>query len=106
MARERRLDTRAAGDSVGRLARRGVAHQNQPAVGWPNHHRPEPHIRDEPVMIVKWIRSFAYFWYDFVVGDDWRLVVGVVAALGLTGLLAHATSLAAWWAAPVIVVVT
>jgi hypothetical protein len=57
-------------------------------------------------MIVKWIRSFAYFWYDFIVGDDWRLVVGVVAALGLTALLAHATSVAAWWAAPVIVLVT
>lgn len=57
-------------------------------------------------MIVKWIRSFAYLWYDVVVGDDWRLVVGVVAALGLTGLLTHTSSLAAWWIAPVLVLVT
>jgi hypothetical protein len=56
-------------------------------------------------MIVKWIRSFALFWYDFVVGDDWRLAVGVVAGLGLTALLAHATSVAAWWAAPLVVLV-
>lgn len=55
-------------------------------------------------MIVRWIRSFAYFWYDFVVGDDWRLPVGVVVGLGLTALLADETSVAAWWAAPIIVI--
>jgi hypothetical protein len=55
-------------------------------------------------MIVKWIRSVGLFWYDFIVGDDWRLPIGVVAGLGLTALLAHATSVAAWWAAPVVVI--
>jgi hypothetical protein len=55
-------------------------------------------------MIMKWIRSFAFFWYDFVVGDDWLLAVGVVVALGLTALLAHATSVAAWWVAPIVVI--
>lgn len=57
-------------------------------------------------MIVKWTRSFALFWYDFVVGDDWRLAIGVVLALGLTALLAHATSVAAWWVTPLIVITT
>jgi len=56
-------------------------------------------------MILKWIRSFAFFWYDFVVGDDWRLAIGVVVGLGLTALLAHATSVAAWWVAPIVVIV-
>jgi len=56
-------------------------------------------------MIVKWIRSFALFWYDFVVGDDWRLAIGVVVGLGLTALLAHGTSVAAWWVAPIVVIV-
>jgi len=56
-------------------------------------------------MIVKWVRSFALFWYDFVVGDDWRLAIGVILGLGLTALLAHATSLAAWWVAPIVVIV-
>jgi hypothetical protein len=55
-------------------------------------------------MIMKWIRNFAFFWYDFVVGDDWLLAVGVVVGLGLTGLLAHATSVAAWWVAPIVVI--
>ena len=55
-------------------------------------------------MIAKWIRSFAYFLYDFVVGDDWRLAIGVIVGLGLTALLAHATSVAAWWVAPTVVI--
>jgi hypothetical protein len=55
-------------------------------------------------VIIKWIRSFALFCYDFVVGDDWRLAIGVIAGLGLTALLAHATSIAAWWAAPLVVI--
>jgi hypothetical protein len=54
-------------------------------------------------MIIRQIRAFGLFWYDFVVGDDWLLAVGVIVGLGLTALLAHATSAAAWWAAPVVV---
>jgi len=54
--------------------------------------------------VIKWTRSFAYFWYDFVVGDDWRLAIGVIVGLGATALLAHVTSAAAWWAAPIVVI--
>jgi hypothetical protein len=57
------------------------------------------------MILVRGAKSFALFWYDFVVGDDWRLVVGTVVALGLTAFLAHVVSVAAWWAAPVIVLV-
>jgi hypothetical protein len=38
--------------------------------------------------------------WDFVVGDDWRIAAGVVAALVLTALAAG-SSLAAWWILPV-----
>ncbi|WP_037571925.1 hypothetical protein [Phaeacidiphilus oryzae] len=48
------------------------------------------------------IRSFLLFWYDFVVGDDWRVAAGVVVALGATAGLAHA-GLPAWWLLPVAV---
>ncbi|MEO3780450.1 hypothetical protein ABGB16_27285 [Micromonospora sp. B11E3] len=27
------------------------------------------------------IRGFARFWYDFIVGDDWKIAVAVVATL-------------------------
>ncbi len=50
------------------------------------------------------LAAFGAFWYDFVVGDDWRLAVGVVIALGLTAVLA-AASVAAWWATPVVVLI-
>jgi hypothetical protein len=48
------------------------------------------------------LRSFAHFWYDFVVGDDWTIAAGVVIALALTALLAR-TSIAAWWLLPIAV---
>jgi len=40
--------------------------------------------------------------WDFVVGDDWRAAVGVVAALALTALLAGA-GVSAWWVMPIAV---
>ena len=36
------------------------------------------------------VRGFGRFWYDFVVGDDWRIAAGVVAALGLGALAVEA----------------
>ncbi len=39
---------------------------------------------------------------EFVVGDDWRLALGVAVVLGLTAILA-ALGLAAWWVAPLLV---
>lgn len=30
------------------------------------------------------LKAFGAFWYDFVVGDDWKIAAGVVVALGLT----------------------
>lgn len=50
------------------------------------------------------LRSFGAFWYDFVVGDDWRTAVGVVVALAVTALLARA-GVPAWWLLPLAVVV-
>lgn len=36
------------------------------------------------------VRAFARFWWDFVVGDDWRIAAGVVAVLGAGALLVAA----------------
>lgn len=49
------------------------------------------------------INSFARFWYDFIIGDDWRVAVAVVVALALAALLAHA-HVAAWPLLPVVVI--
>ena len=45
------------------------------------------------------LRSAALGVWDFVVGDDWRTAVGVVATLGVVALLAAAGA-PAWWPAP------
>ena len=51
------------------------------------------------------VRAFFRFWYDFVVGDDWRVAVGVVVALAFTYVLSTATSIPSWWVLPVAVAI-
>ena len=48
------------------------------------------------------IRAFWAFAYDFVIGDDWWVAVGVVAGLAVTYVLAHVLAVAAWWLIPVL----
>jgi hypothetical protein len=50
------------------------------------------------------LRAFGAFWYDFVIGDDWRIALGVVAGLGLTALAVHGFKAPAWWLLPVVVI--
>jgi hypothetical protein len=48
------------------------------------------------------VKRFARFWWDFIVGDDWRVAVGIALALGLTAALAT-TSAPAWLVLPLAV---
>jgi hypothetical protein len=32
---------------------------------------------------MKFLKSFGQFWYDFIIGDDWKIAVAVVVALTL-----------------------
>jgi hypothetical protein len=41
--------------------------------------------------------------WDFVVGDDWRIAVGVVVAVAVTAVVAG-TGVSAWWILPLAVV--
>ena len=45
---------------------------------------------------MSYLLAFVRFVYDFIVGDDWLIAVGVVAAIALTSLIAD-RGLAAWW---------
>ena len=51
---------------------------------------------------MRYIKSFGAFWYDFVVGDDPVVAIGVVIALGATAGLV-ALKVPAWWLLPVAV---
>jgi hypothetical protein len=53
--------------------------------------------------VISKVGSFCRFWYEFIVGDDWRIAMGVVAALGITALLARTTALPVWWILIVVV---
>ena len=44
---------------------------------------------------MKWLAQFGRFWYDFIVGDDWRIAVGVVVTIAGVFALAHHG--ANWW---------
>ena len=48
------------------------------------------------------LRGFGRFWWDFVVGDDWKVAAGVVAALLLGAVLTAGAATGAGWLAPVI----
>jgi len=48
------------------------------------------------------LRALLTFAWDFVVGDDWVTAAGVLAAIGLTALVAR-SGVAAWWVMPLAV---
>jgi ribonucleotide monophosphatase NagD (HAD superfamily) len=52
---------------------------------------------------MKYLVGFLRFWYDFIVGDDWRIALSVAAAIGLTALLVR-SGISAWWLMPIAVV--
>jgi hypothetical protein len=53
---------------------------------------------------VKYLRAFGAFWWNFIVGDDWRVAVGLAVALGLTAWLTH-RGLNPWWLLPAAVAI-
>jgi hypothetical protein len=53
---------------------------------------------------MKRLGAFLRFWYDFIVGDDWRVAAGIAIVLAAIALLADA-GVTAWWLMPVGVVV-
>jgi hypothetical protein len=43
---------------------------------------------------MRYLKGFGQFWYDFIVGDDWKIAAAVVTAVGL-GAVGAAVGLAA-----------
>jgi hypothetical protein len=51
---------------------------------------------------MSYLKRFGMFWWDFIVGDDWRVAAGIVVALAVTWVLAH-HDISAWWVMPLAV---
>jgi hypothetical protein len=48
---------------------------------------------------MSYLRSFGRFWWNFIVGDDWRVAAGVAFALGVASLFTRG-GIDAWWLLP------
>jgi hypothetical protein len=51
---------------------------------------------------MKYVRSFFRFWWNFIVGDDWRVAAGLAIALAGTWVLED-NDVNVWWLLPVAV---
>lgn len=51
---------------------------------------------------MKGIEQFLRFLWDFVIGDDWRIALGVAAALVITLVLSN-DGVTSWWLLPLVV---
>jgi len=47
--------------------------------------------------VIAKVRAFGAFWYDFIIGDDWRVAAGVGVALAITYGLSRTTGAQVWW---------
>jgi hypothetical protein len=58
-------------------------------------------------LLLRWLRAFGAFWWDFLVGDTPELLIGVLVAIGVVTVLVKASSLngVAVVAFPVMVVI-
>jgi hypothetical protein len=52
--------------------------------------------------VISRLRAFGAFWYDFIIGDDWRVAAVVAVALAATFGVSK-TSVPAWWILPLAV---
>ena len=42
---------------------------------------------------MRYVVAFGRFWWDFIVGDDWKIAAGVAAVMAAGGLLVARTEL-------------
>ena len=49
---------------------------------------------------MKQLKAFGLFWWDFIVGDDWRMAAGVILLLAVASFAAHHGA-PTWWLPPI-----
>ena len=85
---------RRAPGAAGHLVRVRVG-RGPRAARWGRGRRGRPRRRgDGGGPLMRLVRGFGRFWYDFVVGDDWRIALGVVLVLAAGAVLVATGALA------------
>jgi hypothetical protein len=51
---------------------------------------------------VRFVRGFGQFWYDFIVGDDWKIAAAILTTVVLGALIAWQASTDPAWLAPLL----
>ena len=46
---------------------------------------------------MRYVKAFGRFWYDFVVGDDWKIAAAVVTTLAIGAVVAAAVEPGRSW---------
>jgi hypothetical protein len=44
-------------------------------------------------VLVRFVVGFGRFWWDFIIGDDWKIAAGVVGVLAVAAVLVAETGL-------------
>ena len=52
---------------------------------------------------MSYVVAFGRFWWNFIVGDDWRVAAGLALAFAGTWAMTH-HGITAWWLLPLTVV--
>jgi hypothetical protein len=51
---------------------------------------------------VRFVKGFGQFWWDFIVGDDWKIAATIAVVLGIGAIVAAAAPTGAKWLAPLL----
>ena len=51
---------------------------------------------------MRFVKAFGRFWYDFIVGDDWKIAAAVVTALAVGAAIAVGGAAGAEWLPPLV----
>ncbi|MGO4856774.1 COG4280 domain-containing protein [Arthrobacter sp. 2MCAF14] len=56
--------------------------------------------------VIESLKRFGLFWYDFIIGDDWRVALAVAASFAVTAALSSSGVGGSWWVVPAVAVLT
>ncbi len=46
---------------------------------------------------MKFLKAFGQYWYDFIIGDDWKIAAAVLSALLALFIIEKNNVISGWW---------